>query len=375
MRVVILRRPPQVSVSMDVYADGLVSGLKAVRPTWEIVELSPLQYYKDTNFLLRGFGNYYERYWCYPNAIKKHNADIYHIIDHSDGYLVHWLKGKPQPIVVTCHDLINLIQPENIYDQSSLPFMSMAAWKFAIRGMKKAKHIISVSQHTAKDIRQNLEIAPENITIAPDAIESIFRILPKKEVFSLRQEYGIAPETFCLLNVGSNHPRKNISTILKVIKALKEKNLPVYFWKAGADFTSEQKTFIQTHELQNFVAYLGKPDQDKLVQIYNATDVLLSPSLYEGFGMTVIEAMACGTPVITSNVTSLPEVAGNAAILVDPVDIQEIVKAVCRLMEDTTYRNSLIEAGLVRAKPFTWENTAEQVAAVYEKILYEIKSN
>ncbi|MFN6571199.1 glycosyltransferase family 1 protein [Dendronalium sp. ChiSLP03b] len=373
MRVAILRRTPQVSFSMDVYADGLVSGLKAVRPTWEIVEFAPAPYPSDkkNSVWLLGLWKYYERYWRYPRMIEKQNADIFHIIDHSDGHLARWLKRKAQPKIVTCHDLINLFQPENIYSRTPLPFVSMAAWKFAIRGMEKADRIISVSAHTAKDVINNLKIAKENITVVPDAIESIFRILPKTVVEPFRQQNGVSPETLCLLNVGSNHPRKNVFTILKVMKALKEQGLPVYFWKTGADFTPEQKIFIQTHDLQNFVAYLGKPDKEKLVQIYNAADVLIAPSLYEGFGMTILEAMACGTPVITSNVTSLPEVAGNAAILVEPLDVQAMVKAVCCLLEDSIYRQSLIEAGLARVKPFTWENTAEQIATVYETMLKE----
>jgi glycosyltransferase involved in cell wall biosynthesis len=358
---------------MDVYADGLVSGLKTVRPTWEIVEFAPAPYPSDkkNSVWLLGVWKYYERYWRYPRTIQKQNADIFHIIDHSDGHLARWLKTKAQPKIVTCHDLINLFQPENIYSRTLLPFVSMAAWKFAIRGMEKADRIISVSAHTAKDVVNNLKIVKENITVVPDAIESIFRILPQTIIESLRQQNGVSPETLCLLNVGSNHPRKNVFTILKVIKTLREQGLPVYFWKIGADFTSEQKVFIQTHELQNFIAYLGKPDKEKLVQIYNAADVLIAPSLYEGFGMTILEAMACGTLVITSNVTSLPEVAGNAAILVDPMDVQEMVKAVCRLLEQPNYRKSLIEAGLDRVKPFTWENTAEQIATVYETMLKE----
>lgn len=371
MRIAILRRSPQVSFSMDVYADGLISGLKTVRPTWEIVEFAPQssQSDKKSSVWLVGLWKYYERYWRYPRLVKKQNPDIFHIIDHSDGHLVRWLKRKSQATVVTCHDLINLFQPENIYGRTALPFVSMAAWKYAIKGMEKADHIITVSSHTANDVINNLKITAERITVVPDAVESIFRLLPQQEVKLFREENGITSNKLCLLNVGSNHPRKNISTILNVLKILVEKGLPIYFWKTGADFTPEQKTFIQAHSLENYVAYLGKPDKNKLVQIYNAADILIAPSLYEGFGMTILEAMACGTPVITSNVTSLPEVAGNAAVLVDPMDVDAMVKAVCCIFENSAYRQSLIEAGLARVKPFTWENIAEQIAQIYEKFL------
>lgn len=118
------------------------------------------------------------------------------------------------------------------------------------------------------------------------------------------------------------------------------------------------------------MTYLGKPDKCTLVQIYNAADILLSPSLYEGFGMTILEAMACGTPVITSNVTSLPEVAGDAAVLVDPTDVQAMVETICRLHNDSVYRQELSSKGLARARLFTWEATAEQIATTYEKEVF-----
>lgn len=372
MRVAILRRSPKVSFSMDVYADGLIAGLKAVRPNWKIVEFSPqinASSSKRKSFFY-GVTSYYERYWRYPLTLTKQQVDIFHIIDHSDGHLARWLQRNHQPIIVTCHDLINLIQPENVYNQALLPSVSMAAWKYAIKGMHKARHIITVSSHTAQDVVRELHIQPERITVVPDAIESIFSPLPESEINFFRQQKGISPATFCLLNVGSNQPRKNVFTTLHVLQVLKEKGLPIHYWKAGADFTHEQKQFIQTHNLENSVTYLGKPDKQTLVKIYNAADILLAPSLYEGFGMTIIEAMACGTAVITSNVTSLPEVAGDAAILVSPIDVPAMVQAVCHLFEDKSYRQSLVEKGLVRSKLFTWEKTAEQIAEIYEKNLH-----
>ncbi len=375
MRVAIVRRTPQVSFSMDVYADGLVSGLKTVRPNWEIVEFAPQVNVsnKKGKFWSYKLASYYERYWHYPLTLRKQQADIFHIIDHSEGHLARWLKKNNQPTVVTCHDLINLFQPENISDGARLPFVSMAAWKYAIKGMHQANHIISVSSHTLQDAVSKLNILLERITVVPNAVEPIFRLLSQDEINVFRQQNNVSPETFCILNVGSNLPRKNVFTTLKVIQVLKDKGFPVYFWKVGADFDTEQKQFIQTHNLENFVIYLGKPDKETLVKIYNAADVLLAPSLYEGFGMTILEAMACGTAVITSNVTSLPEVAGDAAILVAPTDIPAMVQAVCRLIREHSYRDSLVELGLVRAKLFTWERTAEQVAEIYENTLDKIK--
>jgi glycosyltransferase involved in cell wall biosynthesis len=351
---------------MDVYADGLIHGLKTVRPDWEIVELVPN--YSSNNTLIHGLAKYYQRYWHYPQTVHKYPADIFHIIDHSDGHIAYWLKKNGKPVAVTCHDLINFLQPENISDQARLPFISSAIWKFAVKSIRQADHIISVSEYTAKDITQILKIQPKNLTVVPNAVEPIFQPLRKEQTESIRQKHQISADTICLLNVGSNHPRKNIFTILKALKILKNQGISINFLKTGADFTTEQKTYIQTHKLE--VTYLGKPDKSTLVQIYNIADILISPSLYEGFGMTILEAMGCGTPVITSNVTSLPEVAGDAAITLNPTDEQAIAQAVCNIHHNPTYRQSLIQKGLHRVKSFTWEKTAEQIAQVYEKILH-----
>jgi glycosyltransferase involved in cell wall biosynthesis len=152
-----------------------------------------------------------------------------------------------------------------------------------------------------------------------------------------------------------------------VLAELRDRRLPVNLWKVGDDFTSEQKAFIQVQDLQKHIIQFGKPDKMTLIGLYNAADVLLSPSLYEGFGLTVLEAMACGTPAIAANVSSLPEVTGDAAILVEPMDVQAIVAAVCRLKQDVNYRQTLIDKGLARAKEFTWKRSAELVASVYEQ--------
>ncbi|MBD2072643.1 glycosyltransferase family 4 protein [Phormidium sp. FACHB-592] len=370
MRVAIVRRAPSASFSMDVYADGLVSGLKTIRPDWEIVELIPSSTpTNEGNTILNGLKKYYQRYWQYPIKVKSRKADIFHIIDHSDGHIAYWLKKANQLTVVTCHDLINLLQPENISDQAKLPLISAAIWKYAVQGIRQANHIVTVSAYTAKDVTQLLNVQPGQITVAPNAVEPLFQPFPPEQLVKFRQRYRISPNTICLLNVGSNHPRKNVFTVLHTLQALRLKELPVHLLKTGADFTVEQKTFLQTHNLESCVTYLGKPSRATLVEIYNVADILMAPSFYEGFGMTVLEAMACGTPVITSNVTSLPEVAGDAAIMVEPTDVNAIVEAVHHLQNDVDYRTSLRQKGLERVRAFTWETTAEQVAQVYESLM------
>ncbi|MEL7332540.1 MAG: glycosyltransferase family 1 protein [Cyanobacteria bacterium J06560_2] len=370
MRVGILRTIPGFSFSMDVYADGLVRGLKTVHPDWEIIEFTPQVDLSagNKNAVQRGLEKYYERYWRYPKSLKNQNVDMFHIIDHSDGHLLYWLRNWDTPTVITCHDLINWVQPDTFKGKALLPAVSMATWKFAVKGIESADHVVSVSAHTEKDIVNYLDVPSERVTVVPNAVESVFCQLEPQVVATFRTEIGLSEETFCLLNVGSNNLRKNVLSALKLTAELNAKGVPICFLKTGADFSAEQTAFIEKNGIADKTRYLGKPDQETLIKIYNAADVLIAPSTYEGFGLTVLEAMACGTPVITSNVTSLPEVAGDAAILVGPMDIEGMVEGAIRLYESVEVRDRFTQQGLNRVKSFTWEKTAEQVASVYQNI-------
>jgi glycosyltransferase involved in cell wall biosynthesis len=368
MRVVIARTMP--NFSMDVYADGIIAGLKNVRPDWEIVELAPRPIDRGSRSLFLRAQKFSERFWNFPHLVQQQKSDIYHIIDHSEAHIVNWLKKTNKPVVVTCHDLINFFYRDNLRGSVQLPIISNGLWLRSVQAMQNANHIIAVSTVTATHTSQILNINPGLIDVIPNAVERIFQPLAKDQIECFRQQQGINQETFCLLNVGGNHPRKNIDTILYTIKILKDKGLPIHFCKAGSDFTSEQKKYIQTHKLESYISYLGQPDKSTLVQIYNAADVLLAPSLHEGFGITILEAMACGTPVITSNVSAMPEVAGDAGVLIEPTNPQAIADAVEHLYQDSAYRQSLINQGLERAKSFTWEATAENIARLYEKLVY-----
>lgn len=369
MRVAILRRAPRVTFSMDVYADQLVGGLRLVRPHWDVIEVSPQPWWKAEQGSWKsgtGLKKYYERFWNHPRHASRVDADIFHIIDHTDGHIGYWLKRLQKPFVITCHDLVQFIYPEILRDQARFPLLSLSVWKYSVGGMKDANRIVTVSSNTKNDVVRHLDIAAKKVEVIPNAVSSEFCGLPSKERQQLKEKYHSSQE-ICLLNVGSTHQRKNIITVLKVIKVLRDRGLSARLWRTGAAFTDVQRQFIEAHNLTDAIVDFGLPDRAELIRIYNAADILLAPSLYEGFGLTVLEAMACGLPVITSNTSSLPEVSGNAAILVDPLAIDQIVEAVRRLIADAHYRESLVTRGIQRAKTFTWQKTAEQVAQVYEE--------
>lgn len=370
MRVAIVRREAKVAFSMDVYADNLVAELKILHPDWEIIEIAPKPWSKDLENLWHS-GNpirkYYERFLNHPRTVSNLEADVFHVIDHTNGHVAYWLKKSGKPVIITCHDLVQYVYPEILKNQSRFPAFSMAAWEYSVRGITVVDRTIAVSTNTAQDITNHLNINPEKITVIPNGVESQFRPLSSEIVKNWRQQYTASPEEICILNVGSTHQRKNIITVLKVVKAIAKRGFPVRLWKIGDDFTIEQKQFISEQTLSKHITFLGKLDREALICFYNAADVLLAPSLYEGFGLTILEAMACGTPVITSNVSSLPEVANDAAILVSPTDVETITTSILRLQQNVLSHQKLIEQGLARANIFTWKETAAQMAHIYEK--------
>ena len=210
------------------------------------------------------------------------------------------------------------------------------------------------------------------MTVTQLAADSKFRILAEEEYAPILRRAGV--ERPYILFVGSVEPRKNILRLLeayhKVLKWSKRWQLVIVggrnYWKSSPVVQKVEQLGLQ--DQVKLTGYI--PDED-LPAIYNGADLFCLPSLYEGFGLPVLEAMACGVPVITSNSSSLPEVAGDAAILSDPYNVDEIASAMERILEEPELAQELRQRGLARAAQFTWEKTARETIAVYEKVLGE----
>jgi glycosyltransferase involved in cell wall biosynthesis len=371
LRVAIVRDVPSEALSMDVYADGLVAGLRQSYPEWQVIELVPPAYLLK-RLLIFKLAKYCYKYILYPLRLRRENADIYHIIDHSYGHLVLDLKKLKKQVVVTCHDLVNFIYPNNLASRAAFPLASMLAWKLATQGLQAADHVLVDSICTANDIIRFLRFEQDSVSVVPLAVDCQFQPLSEREKLSFRNAYSISPNTTCIVHIGTVEQRKNIPTILRVVGFLRDSGVPVHFWKVGESFSDVQASLIKELGIEDIVTYLGRSDKSTLIQIYNAADVLLSPSLYEGFGLTILEAMRCGTPVISSNTSALPEVAGDAAVLVDPLDVHSIAEAIMRIRDDAAYREQLICKGLGRANHFSWASVAGQAAEIYKQVVNNV---
>lgn len=266
--------------------------------------------------------------------------------------------------VITIHDLAFLLFPNLLTREAARYYgqIDVAA--------RLTDHIIAVSESTKRDIIRLVGAPEQRISVIYEAANPIFR--PLKGVNAaewVRQRYGI-PGDFVLF-VSTIEPKKNLSTLLEAFRCLLDTyRLNVKLVVAGGRGWLFQDVFetVQRRNLENHVLFLGRVPSEELLWLYNAASVMVHPALYEGFGLTPLEAMACGTPVIVSNVSSLPEVVGDAGLLVDPKDAEGFAVAMWRVLQDPALRAELSEKGLRRARNFSWEKTARETLALYHRL-------
>lgn len=285
-------------------------------------------------------------------------ADLYHATDH---YLP--LK-RPERAVVTIHDLLFLIAPE----------MDLAiAQRFFARKVpafaRKCARVIAISESTKRDILERLEIPPERIDVVPWAVDRrVFHPSTDDDALRarLKQAHDISYPFF--LAVSCSEERKNTPRLLEAYARFAERDPRLHLvvrWNCPAAL----KEKYQRGKLAQLIHFCGHVDDDGLADLYRGATAMLFPSFYEGFGLPVLEAMSCGTPAVTSSLSSLPEVGGDAARYIDPNETDSIVQALRDFEEDAPCIRGLREKGLAQADKFSWERTARMTLDVYAKAL------
>ena len=233
--------------------------------------------------------------------------------------------------------------------------------------LRRADRIITISECSKRDIMGIYRIPAEKITVTLLAADPCYRPAPSGQpgpaVADLPRPY--------ILNVGTLEPRKNLEGLLRAFAMAKQRGLPHTLVVAGARGWGESRLASLPEELgiAGSVRFTGFVEDGDLPHLYAGADFFVYPALYEGFGLPVLEAMAAGTPVITSNCSSLPEVAGDAAVLIDPRSESELAGAMLQLAGDSGLRERLAGAGLEQAGKFSWERTVRETAAVYQELL------
>ncbi|GHO66713.1 glycosyl transferase family 1 [Ktedonobacter sp. SOSP1-52] len=293
-------------------------------------------------------------------------ADIYHGPD----FVLPPLPKKTRK-VVTIHDVAFLEHPEY-----AAPSLAAYLKKVVPEALEEADVIATVSHEVSRTLIKHFQTPREKLTVIPNGVGSYFkRVTDPVLLESTRNKFGLkAP---FLLAVGTLEPRKNHLGLIKAYYQLyQQKKAPAMLAIAGGKgwLYDETRELVQQLKLEKRVRFLGRVSDLELVHLYSMAQIFAFPSFFEGFGIPPIEAMACGAPVITSNISSLPEVAGDAALLVDPHNIDELAHAIARLSGDEQLRNDLRQKGYAQAQKFTWEQSARKMLSVYQR-LYEGKTN
>ena len=266
------------------------------------------------------------------------------------------------PAVITIHDL-SFIRFPALFRPTNRLYLTLMARLSA----RRARRVIAVSAHAAAETTQLLGVPPERIDVIYHGVDPVFRPLPDDEIAAFRQRQGV-PDRFVLF-LGTLEPRKNLIRLLEAFGRIYNGVVKLVLAGGKGWLYDELFARVENLGLGETVIFPGYVKGDDLPLWYNAATVVAYPSLYEGFGLPVLEAQACGTPVLTSNVSSLPEAAGDAALMVDPYDVEALATELNRLLTDASLRHELRERGLVHARQFSWPRTAQETARVYRRAL------
>lgn len=297
--------------------------------------------------------------WSVTRALKKYKADIF---ISTDGFLS--LSSKiPQILVV--HDLAFEHFPEH------LPFkFRYYLKKFTPKFVQKATHTITVSSYSKQDLVNRYHANPNDISIVYNGAHKLYKPLSYEEKLAIKTKYADGAEYFVF--AGALHPRKNVIRLLKAFEIFKRKqrsNMKIliigrYAWNA-----EEIKQCIESHPYKNDVLHYNYMEVGELSKVIGAAYALTFVSLFEGFGIPILEAIQCRVPSIVSNTSSMPEVAGETAILVNPENIEEIAQAMSTLYKDENVRNELIKQTESQVTKFNWDKSALDFYAIVEKFL------
>ena len=353
---------------MEVYAENLIENLKHLSRSRVTIDdyrphiSSAMSRLPDcANLRMRMC-----RYVSLPQQARRSPGDVNHILDHGYAHLLQVL--NPRATVLTVHDVIPILGGRGEIRGTKLNGRRWLS-EWTARYYKRARRIIAISESTKSDLVENCRCVSERISVVYPGINPAFSPDQgsKKQVH--RKSLGLPPLGVKLVLITGQEFYKNQITSLRVVEALRERyGGSIWLVRLGRE-DPEWNREIERSPVRSQISNLEDLASDKMAQLYNAVDCLLFPSWYEGFGLPPAEAMACGLPVVTSRVASLPEVVGDAGLMVSPSDVRGLADAVAALLDNHDFRQSQIQKGLIRARRFDWRKNADSTMAIYEEII------
>lgn len=294
------------------------------------------------------------------NILNSYKFDLVHFLNFNHPVLYN------RPFVITMHDLTMLLYPVGRSQKSAL--RKFAFKQVLSNAVKKSKHIIAITQNTKKDLVKYLDADSNKISVIYEGYDEIYKPHAQYEVQQLRQKLNL--KNPFILFVSQWRPHKGLPKLIKSFEFLKDKyNLPhdlVITGKPNPDFPDIIAS-IKTSKYAKNIITPGFVDEEDLPVLYNASDVFVFPSIYEGFGLGALEAMATGTAVASSNLSCMPEVLGDGAAYFNPNNIEEMAKTIAEIINNQALKKSLISRGQKRAKEFSWNKMAKETLDIYNK--------
>ncbi|MFC1959440.1 glycosyltransferase family 4 protein [Chloroflexota bacterium] len=293
-----------------------------------------------------------------PFQAARHKVDLLHI------------PTGLAPLVKNCPTVLSIMDVSVLKMPQYFPAWQRTYARVVLpRSARQAKAILTISEFSKKEIVEWLQVPPERVAVTYLSVSPKFCEIDDVVAKELLAPYHL--ESPFILTVGTLEPRKNITGLLKAFATLKKNGCTHQLVHVGSKGWLYDDILELVHELNlvNDVHFLGRQPLDTLVAFYNQADVFVYPSLYEGFGLPVLEAMNCGCPVVTSNVSSLPEVIGEAGLQVNPLDTQEIATAIEKVLNDKDLAIQMRQNGLMRAREFSWQRCAQETIDVYEQVV------
>ena len=267
----------------------------------------------------------------------------------------------PCPTVITVYDLSFYHFPERFPALQRLYLSSQTR-----RSCQRARRIITISESSRHDVHRFLAVPLAQIDVVVPGVDPVYHPLPAAEVAAFRQKHGL--DRF-VLHVGTLQPRKNIPVLIEAMSRLEDIEVKLVLVGGKGWLYDDIFRQVQALGLADRVIFTGYVPDDDLPLWYNAAELLVFPSVYEGFGLPVVEAMACGTPVIAANSSSIPEAVGEAGLLFAPNDVETLVNQMTAVLTNTDLRDALRQQGLDHAQTFSWERAGRETAVVYQRAL------
>ena len=292
-----------------------------------------------------------------PWALRREGVTLFHAPHYVLPPLV------PCRSVVTIHDCIHLMFPQYLPSRLALVYARTSIGLAS----RRATRVLTVSESSKRDILRFVNVPADKIDVIYNAYDERFGVEPHEEdVIRVRERYQLHDQF--VLYAGNVKPHKNLERLIEAFDLVRKRGLDHLKLVLIGDEISRYAALrraVHSHQLHKYVRFLGYLPEETLAVMYRLAGVFVFPSLYEGFGLPPLEAMASGTPVVTSNVSSLPEVAGDAAVLVDPYRPEAIADGIERVLCDETLRRDLRAKGLARARQFSWEASVRRVHEIY----------